>query len=89
MSRSTGSTSYRKASSANAISVGNARPFSIWDNLGPDTAGSSAKAAITGYESVVRSLDRNSLDAEQSNAAIAALGEALSVNGCANIPCGS
>ncbi|GAA3678623.1 helix-turn-helix transcriptional regulator [Lentzea roselyniae] len=42
------------------------------------------KAAIKGYEAVVRSLDHISLDAERSRAVIARLGEALSAGGCAN-----
>ncbi|GGU35613.1 hypothetical protein GCM10010178_29780 [Lentzea flava] len=35
-------------------------------------------AAVEGYDAIVRSLDRCSLDAEQSKAAIARPGEALS-----------
>lgn len=42
------------------------------------------KAEVKGYDAIVRSLDQNSLDAEQSKAVITRLGEALSASGCAN-----
>ncbi|RAS59221.1 hypothetical protein C8D87_11581 [Lentzea atacamensis] len=41
-------------------------------------------AAVEGYAAIVRSLDRCSLDADQSKAAITRLGEALSATDCSN-----